>query len=269
MLDNIPCQAALFSMIPTNPRILEHCRKGGIAAVYEEGKIILRKGDWPIPVEKVINIPLTYSGKAAFQIQNVLAASLAAFVQDVNVEEIRIALQTFVPTPAQLPGRMNVFAFEKYKVIIDYAHNPAGMEAMGKFIESLGAAYTAATIAGTGDRRDQDLKDYSRMAAEYFDELIIWKDEEYARGRDSSEVMNLILEGAQSIPGKTRIHVIQDEDEAVDHALEKARPNSVICIFTGRIEAMTSKINRHKEKEVDLDISEEDIPNIGLSTHEE
>jgi len=268
MLENITCQAALFSMVSTNPRILEHCRKGGIAAVYDEGEIILRKGDWSIPVDKVLHIPLTYSGKAAFQIQNVLAASLAAFVQGVDVEEIRISLQTFVPTTAQLPGRMNVFAFEKYKVIIDYAHNPAGMEAMGKFVESLGADFSTATIAGTGDRRDQDLRDYSRVAAEHFDELLIWKDEEYARGRDSSEVMNRILEGARSIPGKTRIQVIPDEDEAVDHALKKARPNSVICIFTGRIEAMTAKINSYREKEVDLDISKEDIPNIGLSTDE-
>ena len=268
MLENIPCQAALFSMIPTNPRILEHCRKGGVAAVYDDGMIILRKGDWSIPLDKVITIPLTYSGKAAFQIQNVLAASLAAFVQEVNVEEIRIGLQTFVPTPAQLPGRMNVFAFERYKVIIDYAHNPAGMEAMGRFVGSLGAGFSTAIIAGTGDRRDQDLKDYSRVAAEYFDELIIWKDEDYARGRDSSEVMNLILEGAQSTPGKANIQVILDEDEAVDHALERARPNSVICVFTGRIEAMTARINRHKEKEVDLDISKEDIPNMGLSLDE-
>ena len=268
MMENIPCQAALFSMVSTNPRILEHCEKGGVAAVYEDGMIILRKGDWSIPLDKVMNIPLTYSGKAAFQVQNVLAASLAAFVQEVQVEEIRTSLQTFVPSPAQLPGRMNVFAFEKYKVIIDYAHNPAGMEAMGKFTESLGSDHSIAIIAGTGDRRDQDLKDYSRVAAEYFDELIIWKDEEYTRGRDSTEVMNLILEGARSIPGKTNTRVIMDEDEAVDHALEKAQPNSIICIFTGRIEAMTARINMYKEKELDLDISKEDIPNIGSSADE-
>ncbi|MCF8232424.1 MAG: cyanophycin synthetase [Bacteroidales bacterium] len=268
MLENITCQAALFSMVSTNPRILKHCRKGGAAAVYEDGKIILRKGEWSIPVDKVINIPLTYSGKAAFQIQNVLAACLAAFVKGVDVEEIRISLQTFVPTPAQLPGRMNVFTFEKYTVMIDYAHNSAGMEAMGKFIESLAFEHSTAIIAGTGDRRDQDLKDYSRMAAEYFDELIIWEDREYARGRDSTEVMNLILEGAKSIPEKTNIQIILDEDEAVDHAMKKALPNSVICIFTGRIEAMTSKISMHKEKELDLNISKEDIPNIGLLTDE-
>jgi len=266
MLENVTSQIALFSMVADNPRIREHCLKGGTAAVYEDGMIVLRKGDWSIPVEKVMNIPLTYFGKAAFQVQNVLAACLTAFVQGVDVEEIRIGMQTFVPTPAQLPGRMNVFEFQRFKVVIDYAHNPAGMEAMGKFIESLGADHSTAVIAGTGDRRDQDLRDYGRVAAEHFDELIIWKDEDYARGRDSTEVMNLTLEGARSNPSKTDIEVIWDEDEAVEHALEQAQPNSVICIFTGRIEAMTSKINTLKEQELNLHISKEDIPNIELST---
>ncbi len=263
MKANIPCHAALFSMDASNPRIREHTARGGITAVYQDGMIILRKGSWCVAVEKVFNIPLTYSGKAAFQIQNVLGAILATFVQGVQVEEIRNSLQTFVPSPAQLPGRMNVFAFENHKLIIDYAHNPAGMEAMGKFVTSLGADFSTAVIAGTGDRRDEDLKDYSRTAAEYFDELIIWKDEDYTRGRKSTQVMNLIVEGARSMPGKALVQIILDEDEAVDHALQNVRPNSVICIFTGRIEAMTAKITAHKEQELNLDITPKDIPNMG------
>ncbi|MFP4035606.1 MAG: cyanophycin synthetase, partial [Desulfovermiculus sp.] len=98
MRENIPCQAALFSMDAANPRIQDHCAKGGTAAVYDEGSITLLKGDWTIQVDKVINIPLTYSGKAAFQIQNVLAAVLAAFVQEVGIEDIRTGLQTFFPS---------------------------------------------------------------------------------------------------------------------------------------------------------------------------
>jgi cyanophycin synthetase len=103
------------------------------------------------------------------------------------------------------------------------------------------------------------------MAAEYFDELIIWKDEDYARGRDSQEVMDLIVEGAKSIPGKTLTQIILDEDEAVEHAMQTARKDSVICIFTGRIEEMTARINAYKEKEVNLEISRDDIPNISSS----
>ncbi len=262
MRENVPCQVALFSMDATNPRIKEHCAKGGTAAVYDEGSITLLKGDWAIQVDKVINIPLTYSGKAAFQIQNVLAASLAAFVQDVSVEEIRTGLQTFFPTSAQLPGRMNVFEFEKYKVLIDYAHNPPSMEAIGKFVSSLGGGHKVGILAGTGDRRDVDLMDYGRVAAEYFDQLIVWKDEDYARGRDSKEIMDLIVQGARSNPRKPNIQVILDEDEAVDHALATAGWKTVIAVFTGRIEVMTARIKAWKEKELDLTITLDDIPNM-------
>jgi cyanophycin synthetase len=262
MRENIPCQAALFSMDASNPRIREHCKSGETAAVYDQGSIVLLKGDWAIQVDKVINIPLTYSGKAAFQIQNVLAACLAVFVQEVSVEEIRIGLQTFFPSSAQLPGRMNVFEFETYKVLIDYAHNPPSMEAIGRFVSSLGSGRKVGIIAGTGDRRDEDLMDYGRMAAEYFDQLIVWEDADYARGRDSKEVMELILRGARSNPKDPDIQVILDEDEAVEHALTTAGWQTIIAVFTGRIEHMTAKIKDWRESELDLTLTRNDIPNL-------
>ncbi|RQD74306.1 cyanophycin synthetase [Desulfonatronospira sp. MSAO_Bac3] len=262
MQENVSCNTAFFSMNAGNPRIKKHCASGGTAAVYDEGDIILRKGDWSMLVDRVINIPLTYFGKAAFQVQNVLAACLAAFVQEVKVEEIRLGLQTFAPSSAQLPGRMNIFEFEKFKVLIDYAHNPSSMEAMGRFVSSLGMGVSTAILAGTGDRRDKDLQDYGRVAAEYFDRIIVWEDQDYARGRDSMKVMQLIQEGAASSSKKARVLSILDEDDAVDHALQEALPEAIICIFTGRIEAMTAKIKALREKELDLIIAREDIPNI-------
>lgn len=262
MQENVACNLAFFSMDAGNPRIEKHCAAGGTAAVYEDGNIVLRKGDWSILVDRVIDIPLTYFGKAVFQVQNVLAACLAAFVQEVKVEEIRLSLQSFTPSSAQLPGRMNLFEFEKFKVLIDYAHNPSSMEAIGRFVSSLNIDVSTAILAGTGDRRDEDLKNYGRIAAEYFDRLIIWQDEDYARGRDSMEVMQLIQEGAASSSKKARVQIIQNEDDAVDHALQGAGPEAMICIFTGRIEAMTAKIKALREKELDFIIAREDIPNI-------
>ncbi len=262
MQENVSCGKAFFSMDAENPRIHEHCAAGGTAAVYENGDIILRKGDWSIQVDRVINIPLTYFGKAAFQIQNILAACLAAFVQEVKVEEIRLGLQTFVPSSAQLPGRMNIFEFEKFRVLIDYAHNPSSMEAMGRFVSSLGASHSTAILAGNGDRRDEDLQDYGRTAAEHFHRIIVWEDKDYARGADSKEVTRLIRDGAESNPKNARVQVIPDEDDAVDQALQEAGLDSIICIFTGRIEAMTAKIKALKEKELNLSIAREDIPNI-------
>jgi len=266
MRDNITCNAALFSMDAENPRIYEHCAAGGLAAVYRDGSIILRKGDWEILVDKVIDIPLTYSGKAAFQIQNVLAACLAAFVQEVKIEDLRAGLQTFFPSSAQLPGRMNIFELERFRVLIDYAHNPASMEAIGRFVRTLGVSSSVGILAGTGDRRDEDLREYGLAAARHFDRVIVWADQDYARGRDSREIMNLVLEGARSALPENVPQVIFEEDAAVDHALAEAVPGSIVCIFTGRIEEMTAKIKALKEQEVDLTITRADIPNTRLQS---
>ena len=262
MTENISCNAALFSMDAENPRIRDHCTAGGIAAVYADGNIMLRKGDWEILVDKVVNIPLTCSGKAAFQIQNVLAACLAAYVEGVKIEDLQIGLQTFFPSSAQLPGRMNIFELDRFKVLIDYAHNPASMEAIGRFVRNVGASRSVGILAGTGDRRDEDLREYGLAAARFFDQVIVWEDKEYARGRDSREIMDLVMDGARSNPQKTEILAIPDEDDAVDHAIERASQDSIICIFTGRIEAMITKVKALKEREVDLTITRDDIPNI-------
>ncbi|MDZ7848156.1 MAG: cyanophycin synthetase [Owenweeksia sp.] len=101
MKKDVKSKIALFSLDENNERIIEHCKAGGIAAVYENGYVTINKGGWKIRVEKVINIPLTFSGRAVFMIQNVLPAVLAAFLRHVPLEDIRLALQTFNPSPVQ------------------------------------------------------------------------------------------------------------------------------------------------------------------------
>ncbi len=259
--EGLSSHVVLFSLNPQSERILEHCNSGGTAAIYENGFITINQAGWIIRVENVLNIPLTFDGRAEFQIQNVLAATAAAFVQGVKVEELRVSLQTFAPSSSQTPGRVNIFAIEDYHVMIDYAHNPASMEAVGKFVNELDSGHKVCTIAGTGDRRDEDLKKYAWLAAEYFDEVIVWEDKQYARGRDSNEIMNLLLEGARSNPNSGNVHVIRSEDDALNYALNHARARSIICLFTGRVPELTQMINRRKEKELITNFKLVDIPN--------
>ena len=75
------CKIALFSLDETNRLIRQHCKLGGLAAIYENGFITISKGEWKLRIEKAQNVPLTYGGKAVFNIQNVLPAVLAAFVR--------------------------------------------------------------------------------------------------------------------------------------------------------------------------------------------
>ncbi len=114
MRESVKCQVALFSMDEDSVRIKEHNRQGGISAVFENGFITICKGDWKIRIVKAVNVPLTYGGRAHFMIQNVLPAVLAGYLRGFKTEDIRMSLTTFIPSPSQTPGRLNMFEFRDF-----------------------------------------------------------------------------------------------------------------------------------------------------------
>jgi cyanophycin synthetase len=113
------CNVAYFSLDEESPFIKKLSAEGKIVAVYENGFITIKKGEWKIRIERATHVPLTLGGKAKFMIANVLAATLASYVWD-SKEDISLSLQTFIPSAAQTPGRMNIFEFKKFKVLIDF-----------------------------------------------------------------------------------------------------------------------------------------------------
>ncbi len=248
MQEDLECKIALFSLHEDNSRIKKHCAKGGIAAIYENGFVTLLKGSWKIRVEKVNNIPLTFSGMAEFNIANVLAATLAAYVQDFKTEDIRQALQTFVPSPALTPGRMNMFHFHDYSVMIDYAHNTHGLMAIGKFLASVNASVKVGIIAGVGDRRDSDIISLGEAAAKIFDEIIIRQDRNL-RGRSDQAIIDLMIQGIRNIDPDKKVTVIQKESEAIDYAFETAKKDSFIVITSDVVPDALEQVKAYKAKE--------------------
>jgi cyanophycin synthetase len=119
MSKKLDCKLAYFSLNEHNPRIVSHCNSGGLAAIVENGYVTICKGTWRIRVDKVVNIPLTFSGKAVFNIQNILPTVLAGFIRGFKIEDMRLALETFIPSPTQTPGRMNLFQFRNFQVMVD------------------------------------------------------------------------------------------------------------------------------------------------------
>lgn len=261
MIEDITSNIALFSMDENNKRIVEHCRAGGIAAVYENGYITINKGGWKIRIEKVANIPLTFSGKAIFMIQNVLPAALTSFLQNVELEDIRLALQTFTPSPAQTPGRMNLFRFRNFSVLLDYAHNPSGMQAMGKFLEKTEGFPKVGIISGTGDRRDEDLIDLGKISAEIFDEIVIRQDSEL-RGRTPQEMIDLLKQGIQKVDKKKPVSVVLSEQEAIMSTIKNAKKGAFIVVIGDAITEAIKLIRALKEKEEKLTVLKGDIPNL-------
>ena len=189
-------KVVLFSMNEDNENIQRNARRGGISCIYENGFITILKGKWKVRVEKAINIPLTYGGRAEFMIQNVLAATLTCFVHGISLEDIRVGLTTFTAGVAQTPGRLNFVEIENFTVLMDFAHNPAGLIGLGKFIHKLSYSKFTGVLTGVGDRRDEDLREMGKLSAEIFDKLIIRKGN-YLRGRSAEEVFGLLEEGVK------------------------------------------------------------------------
>jgi len=242
------CNVAYFSLDENNPLIIEHCREGGIAAIYENGYITIKKGEWKFRIDKVGNIPLTFGGKVSFMKANVLAASLACYVYGFAIEDIRTSLSTFIPSAAQTPGRMNIFEFKHYRVMIDFAHNADGFKGIKEFLSGIESPLKIGIITGTGDRRDNDIRDLGRISAQMFDHIIIRQDK-FLRGRTEKEIVSLLLEGIREVDPNKSHEYIPKEVDALKHALSMAKPGAFITALSDVIDNAIDIVQSYLDKE--------------------
>ena len=246
MAKEVECKVAYFSMNPDSLLLKSHVAEGGLAAVYEEGYLTILKGAWKMRIEEAVNVPVTLGGRAAFNIQNSLAASLAAFSQDVTIEQIRQGLATFVASSEQTPGRMNLFDLGKFHALVDYAHNPAGFKAIADFIQKW-EGDAIGVIGAPGDRRDEDIIELGQLAANMFGHIFIKEDKDL-RGREPRVVADLLRQGVQEINPNIPCITILDEAEAISAALDIAPQSSLVVIFPDRVDAAIAIIEARKSK---------------------
>ncbi len=244
----VNCNVALFSMDENNPRIKALQRIGGITAVYENGYVTICRGEWKMRIMKAENIPLTYGGKAKFMIQNVLPAILAANIQGFSIEDMKAALETFIPSASQTPGRLNLFKFENFTILLDYAHNPAGMLALKKFTDELDATVKVGIIAGVGDRREEDTNQIGSIAADMFDEIIIRQDKRL-RGRTEEELIKMLHDGIKMVNPNKKTTIIPSEKEAITFAVKNAVKGSLIILCSDVIPDALALVQKFKEQE--------------------
>jgi cyanophycin synthetase len=248
---DVRCNLAYFSMDEKNQVVKDHCRKGGVAAIYENGFITIKKGDWKIRIGKVTHIPITFNGVVSFMTQNVLAASLATFVWGFKIEDIRLSLETFIPSVAQTPGRMNIFELKEFKIMVDFAHNPDGLRGIKDFLSTLDIKQSTGIISGTGDRRDEDLREIGRISAEMFDNVIICQ-EKYMRGRSREEIIALIIEGLKDIKPEIDIQIINKGKEAFDYAVKHIQPGSFLTIIGDSVTNAVELVQNFQDEEIGL-----------------
>ena len=249
LVDDLKSKIALFSLDENNPHIKRFAREGKITCVYEEGFVTIKKGEWKIRIERVKNIPITMEGKAKFMIANVLAASLAAYVYGFEIPNIALALTTFIPSAQLTPGRLNIFNFKNFKVMIDFAHNPAGYEAIEDFLKNVEANKKIGIISGVGDRRDNDIREIGKIAGRMFDHIII-RNEKHLRGRAEDEINGLIIEGIQDSNRNVSYECIPKEIDALKHAMSLAEEGTFITALSDVITNAIELVQEYQAKEI-------------------
>lgn len=245
----LQAKVAIFSMDENNPHIKKFAKEGKVTCVYEEGFVTIKKGDWKIRISKVHNIPITMEGKAKFMIANVLAASLTAYLYGFEIEDIANSLRTFIPSAQLTPGRLNIFKFKNFKVMIDFAHNPAGYEAIEDYLKSVESPKKIGIISGVGDRRDEDIKECGKIAGRMFDHIII-RSEKHLRGRSEEEINSLIIEGIQEADKTVSYELISKEIEALKHAIGLAEEGTFITALSDVISNAIELVQEYQSKEL-------------------
>jgi cyanophycin synthetase len=212
-------------------------------------RIVIREGRRTMPVAYTHLLPSTFDGRARMMVQNAMAATAAAHASGAHIHDIRQGLRAFNTSVFQAPGRLNLVDLNGVKVLIDYAHNPAGLAAVGDFVERVtasvptgpghpGAASWAANlrvavVATPGDRRDEDIRELGRVAARHFDDVIV-REDEHTRGRERGECAALVMEGVQEAMAQGAragsVEIIVDEQEAVRRALDRSRPGDLVVL---------------------------------------
>ncbi|MFN3944701.1 MAG: cyanophycin synthetase [Allosphingosinicella sp.] len=213
-----------------------HIDEGGTAVVREPGEeggtIVLHQDGRREMVLKAGSIPATVHGMATFNIANAMAAIAMCIAHGVSLLTIRSALMTFQSTFEQNPGRLNIHDEHGFRVIVDYAHNAAGLQALGELVRGLRHRYkrSIGSVSIPGDRRDEDIIEMGRIAAGIFD-TIIFREDPGTRGRPRGEIMGMLKQGAlEGGASADRIHLVRGEAESTAAALTAAGPGELVVL---------------------------------------
>ena len=246
-------------------RVDGHCGRGGAAMVLEQTDdgelVVLRHASRTMPLLYTHLMPATFGGRARMNVANALAAAAAAWATGAHLHDIRQGLRTFTTSFFQAPGRLNEIEVAGFKVILDYCHNVDGMRRLAEFVELLmrptpadrrrrgkgareaalvggnghgnGPAQAIGVIGIPGDRRDEDQREYGRLAAYAFDRILVREDKNL-RGRKPGEAATNVLDGvamAQAEGARCKqAEAVLQELEAARAAIGQARQGDLVMM---------------------------------------
>ncbi len=240
------------TLADNHPLVRKHIRAEGRAVVLEKGlngdMITLYDKGAHIPLLWTHLIPATLEGKAVHNVQNAMFAAALSFSMGVPLDDIRHGLRTFNTTFFQAPGRMNIFDDHPFKVILDYAHNPAAFKGMCHLVSRMETpGKNICVISMPGDRRDEDIQEVGKTVSGVFDHFICKADDDRRkRGYDEIPKMlrEILLKNGVS---EDCIDVVPDEVESIHRGLTLAQPGDLLMVFGDNVSRSWKQIVHFNE----------------------
>jgi cyanophycin synthetase len=265
-------RVALFTLVPGgSARVRRHAAaggggggrggRGGRGYAVDGGTIVELEGGRSTPIIEVRRVPITIGGVARHNVANALAAAAAARGLGLSIDQVAEGLADFRPTSDLAPGRLNLFRVGSTVVIVDFAHNEAGVSAVLDVAEGIagGAAGRAApvtAIVGTaGDRPDDTLRGIARIAATRAQRVAIKETLKYLRGRSREAVVGEMLAGVKAA-GRSPADVPVYETETAALRAELAngdgRPRVVVLMCHEEREEVFELLGKLGGKPIDV-----------------
>jgi len=248
-----PAKCWVFSRDPDSPSIRTVLDEGGRATTVLDGWItVLDPADDPNPVVQVADVPMTLAGLSRFNVENALAAASAALGLGLPQTAAVEGLSSFRPGPEHNPGRMNMYSLRGFTVVIDLAHNEAGLEALLEIMNGVrepGGRLLLA-LGSPGDRADEMVTAMGEMGARLTDRVAIGHKAEYLRGRDPAELEEAFRIGTRSV-GVDDVPAFSSELEAAQFLVAEAKPGDVVAVMSLQDRASLDAWLRSEEATVD------------------
>jgi cyanophycin synthetase len=233
MRSGIRAQPWVFSRDPDSPALRQVVSAGGRGTTVIDGwlSIVTPNADAE-PLLEVVDIPMTLAGLSHFNVENALAAASATLAVGLPREAVVEGLRSFRPGPDHNPGRMNVYSCGAVSVVVDLAHNEAGVAALLEIMRGLCPPGGRLLLAlGTaGDRGDDLLRSLGEIAARGADEVVVVHKQRYLRGRSMEEMTELFRQGAAAV-GMHGLATHDTELDGLAALVGRADPGDVVAVM--------------------------------------
>ncbi|MCY0858076.1 cyanophycin synthetase [Cupriavidus sp. D39] len=219
-----------FGLTTDLPAIAAHRAAGRRAVYVRDGKVVLATGSREVPLTDVAAIPLTYAGRVAFQVENVLAAVATGWALGISNDLIRAGVVTFDVGQVDVPGRFTLFERNGAIVVIDDAHNAPALEALVASLERFPSERRVVVYGAGAPRRDEDMVKQGKVLGAAFDRVFLCEDTSVKRTLPDTEARALLKQGLYEGRRVTKIIDEGSRRQAIEAALAQVVAGDLLVL---------------------------------------